>query len=140
MDFCCGTTMSARIATMTTDGGATLTDVPFLYCRTCGNLVIAPTVELDVTMYMHFCDTDGIQMASLFDVVDRSKVGIILQEYPEPIDAMESLIAEEQIDHLLDVWNFASQIGDEDWIEEVKSSLFKVHKLLSEKHQLQEKS
>ncbi len=140
MDFCCGTTMSARIAPLTTDGGATLTDVPFLYCRTCGHMVIAPAVELDVAMYTHFCDTDGLQIASLYDVVDRSKIKMILQEYPEPSDAMVPLIAEEQIDHLLDVWNFASQINDETWIEDVKSSLFKLHKLLSEKHQLQEQS
>ena len=140
MDFCCGTTMSARIATLTTDGGASLTDVPFLYCRTCGHMVIAPTVELDVVMYAHFCDTDGLKLTSLCDVVDRSKIETILQEYPEPSDEFTALIADEQIDHLLDVWNFASQIGDKEWIEEVKTSLFKLHKLLSEKHQLQEQS
>ncbi len=140
MDFCCGSTMSARIATLYTDGGATLTDVPFLYCRTCGQLTIAPAVEIDVVMYTHFCDTDGVKQASLYDVVDRSIIDMIIQEYPEPNEAFTLLIADEQINHLLDVWNFASQIGDNAWIEEVKSSLFKLHEILSQQHQLQEQS
>lgn len=139
MDFCCGTTMSAKISSLYTDGGALMTDVPFLYCRTCGQTTIAPTVELDVVMYSHNCDTDGVKHASFNDVVDHAVINALLEEYPEPNEHNMDTILDEQIDHLLDVWNFASQIDDEEWIASVKSTLYQLHKVVSEQ-QLQEQS
>lgn len=140
MDFCCGTTMTARLAPLQTDGGAQLTDVPFLYCLTCGHTVVAPAVEFDVTMYTHYCETDGVKQASLCDVVNREKIQAVLDEYTGQVDAAHPVATLEQIDHMLDVWNFAAQIGDTDWIEEVKNTLFLLRQVRLQTQQLQTQS
>ncbi len=140
MDFCCGTTMTARLAPLQTDGGAQLTDVPFLYCLTCGHTVVAPAVEFDVAMYTHYCDTDGVKQASLCDVVNREKIQAVLEEYPGPTDTPHSIATIEQIDHMLDVWNFAAQIGDTAWIEDVKSTLLLLRQARLQTQQLQTQS
>lgn len=131
MDFCCGSTMIARLSPLYTEGGALITDVPFLYCHTCGHMTIAPAVEFDVTMYTHYCETDGVKKASLFDVVDREKVQAILDEYPPQQQLDHPWVSDEQFDHMLDLWNFAAQQGDQVWIEEIKSTLLLFHRVRS---------
>ncbi len=140
MDFCCGTTMTGRLASLHTDGGTQLTDVPFLYCLTCGHTVVAPAVEFDVTMYAHYCDTDSVRQASLCDVVNREKIQAVLDEYAGPIDIPHPIATVEQIDHMLDVWNFAAQIGDAAWIEDVKNTLLLLRQVRLQTQQLQTQS
>lgn len=122
MDFCCGTTMAARLAPFYSDGRALLTDVPFLVCRTCGRSTVAPGVELDVSMYSHYCETDGLRAASLFDVVDKSRIEQILSEYPDA-QAFEPVVTDAQIDHLLDLWNLSADLGDAEWLSDVREQL-----------------
>ncbi|MCI0183573.1 MAG: hypothetical protein OWR52_01150 [Acidibacillus sp.] len=140
MDFCCGTTMSLRFASLTTDGGAQIADVPFLYCHSCGHTVVAPEVELDVTMYTHYCDTDGVKQATLHDVVNKEKLQHIAAQYPAFTGPSHLTVSEEQIDHMLDVWNFAKQIDDQEWLAEIKLSLVKLHKVRQDSQLLQPQS
>ena len=122
MDFCCGTTMAALLAPYYSEGRALLTDVPFLVCNTCGRRAVAPGVELDVSMYSHYCETDGLRTASLYDVVDKSRIEQILAEYPSPSGG-GPIVTEGQIDHLLDLWNFAVELGDAEWLSEIRGQL-----------------
>lgn len=131
MDFCCGSTMIARLSPLYTEGGALIADVPFLFCHTCGHMTIAPTVEFDVTMYTHYCETDGVKKASLFDVVERERIQAILEEYPAPPSMDHPWVGDDQFDHMLDLWNFAAQIGDQEWIDEIKRTLVLLHRVRS---------
>ncbi len=140
MDFCCGTTMTLRLASLTTDGGAQIADVPFLYCHTCGHTVIAPEVELDVTMYSHYCDTDGLKQGTFKDVVDQDKLSAITEQYSVFEGPPHPIVTEEQIDHMLDVWNFAKQINDEEWITEIRTTLLRLHKVRLDSQLLQPQS
>jgi hypothetical protein len=137
MDFCCGTTMTARLGPLCTEGRAQLTDVPFLVCPTCGHTTVAPAVEFDVTMYLHYCETDGVAEASLLDVVDREKIQAILDDYPDTDLAMPR-VSDEQIDHMLDLWNFALALQDVEWVREIREKLVLLHRVRSEQRQLQE--
>ncbi|WP_146192763.1 hypothetical protein [Sulfoacidibacillus thermotolerans] len=132
--------MTLRLAPLTTDGGAQITDVPFLYCQTCGHTVVAPEVEFDVTMYTHYCDTDGVKQASIYDVISKEKLQAIIAEYPLFEGPAHPIVTKEQIDHMLDVWNFAKQINDLEWIEEIKAALIKLHKVHSQSQLLQPQS
>lgn len=140
MDFCCGTTMTARIAPMETEGGSLLTDVPFLLCNTCGHMVIAPNLEFDVTMYAHYLETDGVKSASLMDVVDQDRILAVCQEYPETERHDGPYVSDAQLDHMLDLWNIATYFGDAAWIDDIKERLLVLHKVRCTMKQLQEQS
>lgn len=130
MDFCCGTSMIGRLAPLHTEAGALITDVPFLFCHTCGQTVVAPAVLFDVTMFSHYCETDGVKSASLFDVVEKERIQAILDAYPEPVtEHKDFYVSDDQLDHMLDLWNFASSLGDEEWKREIKSALLVLHKV-----------
>ncbi|MCY0875327.1 MAG: hypothetical protein OWT28_03480 [Firmicutes bacterium] len=132
MDFCCGTSMIGRLAPLHTEAGALITDVPFLFCHTCGQTVVAPDVLLDVTMFTHYCETDGVKSASLYDVVDKERIQGILYAYPEPVtDYTDFYVDAEQLDHMLDLWNFASSLDDQQWKSEIKEVLLALHKVRS---------
>lgn len=137
MDFCCGTTMMARLGPLCSEGRAQLTDVPFLVCPTCGHTTVASPVEFDVTMYLHYCETDRVAKASLLDVVDRERIQAILDEYPDPGPG-PLRVSDEQIDHMLDLWNFALALSDVEWVREIREQLVLLHRVRSEQRQLQE--
>ncbi len=129
MDFCCGATMAVKIRPLHSERGMLLTDVPFLVCHTCGNTVVAPSVETQVTLYVHHCETDGVTQASLLDAVSEAEIAEILSTY-EPFDSeTDPYVTEDQVDHMLDVWNFAAEIGDQHWIDEIKNSLHLLHQV-----------
>jgi len=133
MDFCCGTSMIGRLAPLHTEGGALVTDVPFLYCHTCGLTVVAPEIEFDVTMFAHYCETDGVKSASLFDVIDKERILSIIEEYSSNSSTLEyPYVISEQLDHMLDLWNFAADIGDDQWRQSIKETLLLLHKVRSE--------
>lgn len=137
MDFCCGTTMTGRLGPLHSEGGTLLTDVPFLFCRTCGNTVLAPPFEFDITMYTHYCETDGVKSASLLDVIDKERLQEILEDYPaSATEQLEPFASSEQIDHLLDLWNFAAEIDDHEWIADIKNSLLLIHKVRNDQSRL----
>jgi len=138
MDFCCGTSMIGRLAPLHTEGGAVLTDVPFLFCPTCGHTVVASDVEFDVTMFAHYCETDGVKTASVFDVIERDRVQSILDEYPSRTVGFEyPSVTAEQLDHMLDLWNFAREMGDDLWRNDIRDALVRLHKVRSAERQPQ---
>ncbi|OAG94421.1 hypothetical protein [Ferroacidibacillus organovorans] len=129
MDFCCGTTMTARLAPLYSEGGVLLTDVPFLFCHTCHTMRVAPQIFTEVTLYTHHCETDGLKRASLFDILASGQIDAILAMYPGPDPSSKPYVTEAQIDHLLDVWNVAQELGDVAWIDEVRKTLCDIHAL-----------
>ncbi len=140
MDFCCGATMTARIRPLHSERGTLLTDVPFLVCRTCGQAVIAPMLETQVTMYVHQCETDGVKQASLLDVVDELQIQDVLLDYPSFDTRDIPTVSQEQLDHMLDVWNFATLLGDTKWVHEVKDTLLFLHQVLMKEQSLLQES
>jgi len=130
MDFCCGTSMIGRLAPLHTEAGALITDVPFLFCHTCGHTVVAPDVLFDVTMFSHYCETDGVKSASLFDVVDKVRIQAILDAFPDSVtEYRDFYVSEDQLDHMLDLWNFASALKDEAWKKEIREALLVLHRV-----------
>ncbi len=140
MDFCCGATMTARIRPLHSERGMLLTDVPFLVCRTCGQAVISPALETQVTMYVHHCETDGVKQASLLDIVDELQIQDVLLDYPSFDSRDIPTVSEEQMDHMLDVWNFATLLGDTEWVREVKDTLLFLHQVLMKEQSLLQES
>ena len=138
MDFCCGTTMMARLGPLYSEGRMLLADVPFLVCPTCGHTVVAPAVELDVTMYAHYCDTDGVDHASLFDVVDQARIQETLDAYPDPRTDDAPFVTEAQLDHMLDLWLLATDWSDADWLADIRAKLQFLQQVRSGQRQLQE--
>ncbi|WP_018132579.1 hypothetical protein [Effusibacillus pohliae] len=124
MDHCCGLTMVARLQNVFTEGSVLMQDVPILFCPTCHHSVIAPEIELDYQIYAHHCATDGIRSASLPDAIGDERILQILDKYPEDIRvATGQRVVQEQIDMTLDLMNFAKQIDDQDWYQELVERL-----------------
>jgi hypothetical protein len=138
MDFCCGTTMSARLAPLRTES-VQIADVPFLYCQTCGTTCVAPEVSLDVAMYVHHCETDGVREASLCDVVVRERIQAALDAYPAYTPG-DPRVSPEQVDHMLDLWNVALTLGDDGWLTEIRDRLALFYRVRQSQRQLQNQS
>jgi len=128
VDYCCGLTMVAELRTVYTEGGSIIHDVPFLFCPTCHRSIIAPDVDFDFTMYAHYCETDGLKVASLADVVVREKLLDILHVYAHDERVKnQKRVLPEQIDAVLDLLNVAKSLNDSEWHFELTNRLTALH-------------
>ncbi|MFC4768767.1 hypothetical protein [Effusibacillus consociatus] len=124
MDHCCGLTMVARLQNVFTEGSVLMQDVPILFCPTCHNSLIAPEIEMDYQLYAHNCAADGVRSASLPDAIGEEKILDILDRYPEDIRVKTGQrVIREQIDSTLDLLNFAKQLGEHEWCQELLERL-----------------
>jgi hypothetical protein len=119
MDLCCGLTMVGILKSVFTDGAVWMHDVPFLFCPTCETLKLAPAFELDYTLHVHHCETDGVKSANFGDAVGPERLLAFLEQYPEDSRITENVrVTQEQIDMALDMILLLRETGDREWLEE----------------------
>ncbi|MFD0714621.1 hypothetical protein [Paenibacillus sp. GCM10027626] len=121
MSFCCGASMIGTNGTLR-HYRTHIHNVPILFCPVCQRVEIHHVIENEYEILAEYANGDGAAEVDFLEYVGQDDSTLfencVNNEKEDPVEIVTS-----QIDMALDLLQFAKQIGDISWEEELKRRL-----------------
>lgn len=122
----CGRSMSIRLRTVIYQNKVDIENVPIYTCEHCQRSEVLPSVKPDLTGLIGKLGSKPAKQQLLFD--DLSEIAYLMRKVSEKEHQSESVerIVQERINELLDIMLIAQSLGDDLWMEEIRSRLAQI--------------
>jgi len=122
MSFCCGASMIGAKGNLR-HFQTRILNVPILFCPVCRRLEVHYLVENEYEIVAEYARGDGAEEVDFQEYIqeldwDRLFENCVNHEEEDPLEVLRS-----QIDMALDLLIIAKQLGDEEWIGQLKQRL-----------------
>lgn len=122
----CGRSMSIRLRTVIYQNRVDIENVPIYTCEDCQRSEVLPSVKSELTGLIGQLGNKPNKQQLLFD--ELSEIAYLMRKVSEKEYQNESVerIVQERINELLDIMLIAKSLGDEPWMEEIRSRLAQI--------------
>jgi len=121
MSFCCGASMIGTKGTLK-HYRTQIHNVPILLCPVCHRVEVHYLVENEYEILAEYAHGDGASEVDFHDYVDESDKELnencVNNDEEDPMAVVQN-----QIDMSLDLLTFANEIGDSEWVQQLKKRL-----------------
>lgn len=122
----CGREMNLCLRTVIYQNKVDIENVPVYTCDSCQRSEVLPSVKPELTGLIGKLGSKPGKQQLLFD--ELSEIAYLMRKVSEKEHQSESVerIVQERINELLDILLIAKSLGDEPWIEEIRSRLAQI--------------
>lgn len=122
MSYCCGATMICKVGTLR-HGATWVHNVPLYYCPVCHQVEVHPKVKNEFDLLVEYAQEDSAREVNLKDYIDEEMVAEWKENCTSFQEDNPEEILQEQIDMALDLLGVAKQLGDNQWVADLKYRL-----------------